>query len=185
MSRRTWQAGTLLAATLTTGLTAGVFADWAHTVMPGLGTTDDRVVVEAFLALDRAILGPGFLLVFLGALVATGVAVLVLRGDRRMPVAWVVAAFVLYLVAVVVTMAVHEPINGAVRAAGADLADPAVARTALQETRWAAWHVVRTVATTVAFGCLGWALVRYGRASAVDDHPGTAAAPPAALRRTP
>lgn len=37
--------------------------------MPGLGSTDDRTFVGAFRAIDRAILNPLFMLVFLGALV--------------------------------------------------------------------------------------------------------------------
>ena len=40
--RRSWQVATLLPATITTGLVAGVFGDWAHTIMRGLGSTDDR-----------------------------------------------------------------------------------------------------------------------------------------------
>jgi hypothetical protein len=39
-------------------------------------------------------------------------------------------------------------------------------RDAFHETRWVAWNIVRTVATTVAFGCLAWALVLHGRATA-------------------
>ena len=112
MNRRSWQVATLLPATLTMGLTAGVFGDWAHTIMPGLGTTDDRTFVGAFQALDRAILNPLFMLTFMGALAFTGVAaVLYLRGDSRAPLPWVATAFGLYLAAFVITMAVHEPLN--------------------------------------------------------------------------
>ncbi len=51
----------LLLATLTTGLTTGAYALSAHTVMPGLGRADDRTVVSAFQALDRAIVTPWFM----------------------------------------------------------------------------------------------------------------------------
>ena len=72
MSRRSLQVATLLPATLTMGLTAGVFGDWAHTIMPGLGTTDDRTFIGAFQALDRAILSsPLSLLAFVGGRAAT------------------------------------------------------------------------------------------------------------------
>jgi uncharacterized membrane protein len=30
-------------------------------------------------------------------------------------------------------------------------------------TPWVAWNIVRTLATTAAFGCLAWALVLRGR----------------------
>ncbi len=64
-------------------------------------------------------------------------------------------------------MGVHEPLNGVLRTAGDPdhIADVVAARDAFQETRWAAWHIVRTIATTAAFGCLAWALVLHGRAT--------------------
>jgi enamine deaminase RidA (YjgF/YER057c/UK114 family) len=45
MTKPNLQAFTLLSATLTMGLTAGWFGDWAHNIMPGLGATDDRTFV--------------------------------------------------------------------------------------------------------------------------------------------
>ena len=42
----------LIAAAITTGLTAGVFALYAHTIMPALQTIEDRTVVTAFTAGD-------------------------------------------------------------------------------------------------------------------------------------
>ncbi|MDN5854204.1 MAG: DUF1772 domain-containing protein [Actinomycetia bacterium] len=127
-----WQVVALLSTTLTMGLTAGVFGDWAHTIMPGLGTADDRTFVIAFQALDRAILNPLFMLTFMGALVFTGAAgLLCVRGGDR---------------------TAGEPDR---------ITDPAAVRDAFDESTWVAWHIVRTVATTVAFGCLAWALVRH------------------------
>src|SRR5262249_2341457 len=115
--------GTVLAAALlTTGLMAGVFGLYTHTIMPGLRHTDDRTFIGAFQATDKAILNPWFLAAFFGALVLTGLAAaLHLAGDRRHLLPWIGAAFVLYLIAVVITMAVNVPLNDALKAAG----DPA------------------------------------------------------------
>jgi uncharacterized membrane protein len=168
MSLRSWQVVTLLPATLTMGLTAGVFGDWAHTIMRGLHTTDDRTFVSAFQALDQAIMNPLFMLAFLGALMLSGIAaVLYLRDGDHSVLPWVAAAFGLYLAAVVITMAIHEPLNDDLRAAGDPdrIANPAAVRDAFHETRWVAWHIVRTITTTAAFGCLAWALVLHGRAT--------------------
>jgi uncharacterized membrane protein len=168
MTLRSWQLVALLAATLTTGLTAGVFGLYAHTIMPGLGTTDDRTFVGAFQSIDRAIINPLFMLVFLGALVSTGIAgVLGLRDDDRSVVVWVAVAFGLYLAAFVITIAVHVPLNDELKAAGNpdQIADLAAVRAAFHETRWIAWNIVRAVVTTVAFGCLAWSLVLHGRAT--------------------
>ena len=43
------------------------------------------------------------------------------------------------------------------------IADLSAVRGAFHETRWIAWNVVRAIASTVAFGCLAWALVLHGR----------------------
>ena len=90
---------------------------------------------------------------------------LYLRDDGRSVLPWIVAAFALYLVVVVITMAVHVPLNDDIKAAGNPerIADLAAVRDAFHETRWVAWNIVRAQATTVAFGCLTWALVLHGR----------------------
>jgi len=149
----------LITATMTTGLMAGVFGLYQHTVMPGLRHTDDRTFVGAFQAVDRAILNPWFLASFVGALVVTAVAAFLNPGR------WVVAALILYAVVVVITVAVHVPLNDAIKAAGEPdrIADLAAVRDRFDEARWAGWNLVRTIATTVAFGCLCAALVARGR----------------------
>jgi len=164
----TLELGTLLAATVTMGLMAGVFTEWAHTIMRGLGNTDDRTFVGAFQALDRAIMNPLFMATFLGALVLNGLAVvLYLRDGAGEARAWLIAALVLYAVVVVITMAVHVPLNDEIKAAGdPDRIDLVAVRAAFHETRWVAWNVVRAVASTAAFVCLAWALVLDGRAGA-------------------
>ena len=106
----------LLAATLTMGLVTGAFALYAHTIMPGLKTTDDRTFVAAFQAMDRAIINPWFMVTgFAGALVFTGAAARCASGG---PAAWIVVALVAYLIAVVITVAVNVPLNDAIKAAG-------------------------------------------------------------------
>jgi uncharacterized membrane protein len=168
MSVRTVQTISLFAATITMGLTAGVFGLYAHTIMRGLGGTDDRTFVGAFQAIDRAIMNPLFLLTFFGALVfSASAAVVYLRGDARPALPWILAAGLLYFVTVVITMVVNVPLNDALKAAGDPdrIADLAAVRANFDEARWIAWNVVRTVATTVAFGCLAWALVLHGRAT--------------------
>jgi len=157
---------TLIGATLTMGLAAGVFALFAHTIMPGLRGTDDRTFVDAFQHLDRAIINPWFMATaFLGALVCTVTAALTNRGSPAM--GWIIAALVLYLVTVVITVAVHVPLNDAIKAAGDPRnIDVAVVRQRFRESRWAAWNLARVATTTSAFGLLAWALVLYGRATA-------------------
>jgi uncharacterized membrane protein len=176
MSLKTAQVVSLVGATATSGLMAGVFGLYAHTIMRGLGKTDNRTFVGAFQAIDRAIINPLFMLAFFGALVSSGVtAALYLRDGDGSVLPWVVAGLALYLLVVVITMAVHLPLNDGIKAAGDPARiDVAAARTAFHETRWVAWNVVRVVANTAAFGCLMWALVLHGRAT--PDDPTTTAA---------
>ena len=160
------RAASLLGATLTMGLVTGTFALYAHTIMPGLKTTDDRTFVAAFQSLDRAIINPWFMITaFIGALVLTLVAALTSLG--RDPLPWVAAALALYLIAVVITIAVNVPLNDAIKAAGDPdrIKDVAAVRERFHEARWAAWNLVRTVTSAGAFACLAWALVAYGRTS--------------------
>jgi uncharacterized membrane protein len=163
------RALSLIAATMSMGLMAGVFGLYAHTVMPGLGRTDDRTFVGAFQAIDRAIINPWFLAGgFVGALVFTALAaVLHLPADRRSVLPWIAVALVLYLAVFVITVGVNVPLNDAIKAAGDPdrIADLAMVRERFDEARWVRWNNVRTVASTAAFGCLAWALVLFGRAT--------------------
>jgi uncharacterized membrane protein len=157
-----FRAVTLMAATLSTGLAAGAFVLYWHTIMPGLAKTDDRTSVGAFQALDRAIINPWFMAGgFLGALVFTLLAGIAHLGQDTLP--WIAAAFVLYLVTFVLTLAINVPLNDALKAAGDPASiDVAAARAAFDEARWARVNRVRVLLSTVAFGLLAWALVVYG-----------------------
>jgi uncharacterized membrane protein len=169
MSLRLAQTLSLVAATVTMGLTAGVMGLYAHTIMRGLGATDDRTFVGAFQAIDRAIINPLFMLTFFGALLLTGAAgFLHMRGDGdiRDVVPWVAVAGGLYLLAVIITMVVNVPLNDHIKAAGdPSRIDVTAVRAAFHETRWVAWNIVRTVATSAAFLALCWSLVLHGRAT--------------------
>jgi uncharacterized membrane protein len=156
---------TLLAATITVGLVAGVFFAYAVAVMPGLGETDDRTFVGAFQAMDRAIINPVFMAAFVGALAITGVTgALHLAEEARDVLPWIVVAFVLYLVVFIVTVGINVPLNDAIKAAGRpDNIDVAAVRARFHEARWAGWNIVRTVLTTASSSCLAWALIVNGR----------------------
>ncbi|WP_344081681.1 DUF1772 domain-containing protein [Luedemannella helvata] len=153
-----------LAATVTTGMMAGIFFAYSNSIMPGLRRVDDDTFVRTFAALDRAILNPLFLVGgFLGAPVLTGLAIVLhVVDDARSPVPWMAAALVLYLVTFVITVAVNVPRNDALKAADPATAGVAAIRAAFDERRWARWNLARTVLTTAAFALLAYGLVRTG-----------------------
>jgi len=165
MSNTILRTATLMGATLTMGLAAGVFAIFAHTIMPGLHKTDDRTFVAAFQAIDRAIINPWFMTTaFAGALVLTLTAAITNRGTPALP--WIAAALGLYLVAAIVTVAVNVPLNDALKAAGdPNHIDVHQVRAQFHEARWAAWNLFRVATTTAGFGLLTWALVLLGRST--------------------
>lgn len=154
------QAAALVVAAVTVGLMAGVFFAYAVAVMPGLARTDDRTFVGALQAMDRAIMNPVFLAVFLGALLFTGLATVFHLGeDARLVLPWVAGALVLYLATFVITIRVNVPLNDMIKAAGdPDRTDLPAVRERFDEATWARWNIVRAVLTTVALGCLVWAL---------------------------
>jgi uncharacterized membrane protein len=154
----------LVVATLLTGMTTGVIALYSHTLMPGLGKTDDRTFVAAVQSIDRAIINPWFMTTFFGGPILIGVAaVLDLGGARRAALPWIVVAFALHLAVVVITLAVHVPLNDAIKAAGdPDHIDLARVRAAFHESRWLMWNHVRLVAAAAAFVILTTVLATTG-----------------------
>ncbi|KAB1907011.1 DUF1772 domain-containing protein [Micromonospora sp. AMSO31t] len=153
------RAAVLLLATVTTGLTAGLFAAFAYAVMPGLARVDDRAFVAGMRSINQAILNGWFALCFGGALVCTLAAVLLhLPARLRGPLPWLIAGLALYVLVLAVTAAVNVPLNDRLEAGAARLVDPAELR-ATFESAWVRGNVVRTVLNTAAFGCLGVALL--------------------------
>ena len=155
----TLQLTALVAATITMGLSAGVFLLYGHTIMPGLRTTDDREFVVAFGAIDKAIINPVFMVsAFFGALVFTAAAAILQIEEDAF--AWIAAALVLYAVLVGITVRVHLPRNDALKAAvgEGEPDDPAAVRSAFDEATWVRWNWVRVVLNVTAFGLLCWAL---------------------------
>ena len=157
----------LIAATLTTGLMAGVFGLYSNAIMPGLRRTDDRTFVAAFQSIDRAIINPVFMATFLGALVLTALTGLLhFTGEARSLLPWIVAALVLYLVVFVLTIRVNVPRNNEIKAAGDvdRMTDVHGVRERFNEARWVRWNHLRAFASILAFGLLSWALIQSGQA---------------------
>lgn len=162
------QGATLMAATITIGIGAGVYLLYVFAIMPGLARTDDRTFVGAFQQIDTAIVGPFLLVFFIGPLVfAVLAAALHLGEDDRTTLAWIAIAIVLQLAMAGMTLRVNVPLNDGIKAAGdpSQINDIAAVRERFNEARWVRSNNVRAVAATVAFGCLAWALVLFGQSS--------------------
>ncbi len=158
------QTATLLAAVMSTGLMAGLFAGFAYAVMPGLDRSSDRTFVETMQGINKAILNPAFLLPFMAAIPLLALAAfLAWRGQGRPALPWLIAALVLYLIAFMVTSGVNVPLNDQLAKAGDvdHIKHLGTVRDHFERT-WGTWNVIRALLHTAAFACLAWALVVYG-----------------------
>jgi uncharacterized membrane protein len=164
--RRHESSGPVLgAATVTTGLCAGVWYAYACSVMPGLARSSDHSYVEVMQNINKVIQNPVFFASFLGAPVLTGIAAFSQRrrGEREM-LRWTVAAFVLSLITIGVTGALNVPLNNQLAAAGNPdhIGNLAHVRSQFAGP-WVAGNIARLIASTTALGCLARALTLRGR----------------------
>ena len=148
----------LVTAALVAGLQAGTYFTWATGVMPGLARVDDRTFVHSVQQINVAIVNPVFLATFLGAPVLAGAAA-VLAGPQARP--WAVAATVLAVGTVVITVAGNVPLNDALEAAGPvdRIEDLRAVREAF-EARWVRLNLARTLSSAGAVVALAVAAVR-------------------------
>lgn len=160
----TFGVATLVGATLATAMVAGLLFSFAHSVMPGLGTLDDRGFLTAFQRIDAAIANPWMMLTFLGSPALTLAALLLHLPDRSQALPWLVIALVLTVATVIITGAIHLPLNAAIQDAAPALLDAADHRSRFED-RWVHWNVVRTVTSTGSLVALSWALFLAGRSA--------------------
>jgi len=148
----------LLAATLTTGLMAGLFYAYSCSVMPALRGAEAPVLVEVMQRINRAIVNGWFLLCFVGAAVVgvLATALVAIDGEAAVLVP-AVLGLVLYLAQLAVTARINIPLNNGLDAAGS--ANPAATRETF-ERPWTRWNNVRTLLCTASLGSWCWALVQ-------------------------
>ncbi|MGW0432807.1 anthrone oxygenase family protein [Micromonospora sp. NPDC003197] len=157
------QVAVLIAATITTGLIAGLFYAYACSVMPGLRRTDDRTFVTAMRQINEAILNGWFAGIFVGAPVLTTAAVVLHLPTAGRPVLpWLIAALLLNTTTIAITFGINVPLNNDLAAGNPNSATLATIREKF-EAKWVRWNIVRAATPTAALACLTWALVLYGR----------------------
>ena len=144
----------LVAATITTGLMAGIFFAFTFSVMPGLARTEDRTFVESMQRINVAIVNPWFIFCFVGALVLSLLTAALHVRDAVLT--WAAAGFALYAATLAITFRFNIPLNNALDASPLD--DARQARASF-EVPWGRWNVVRVVTSIGAFACLTWALI--------------------------
>ena len=145
---------TLLASTVGAGLTAGLFYGFQVAVVRGLTKVDDVAYVTTFQAINRRILNPWFMTVFVGTPLLTAAAWWLNRKAPKPVVAAVSAALSANVAMLAITAAGNVPLN--------DKLDtyrtitPAVAAVARDhfETSWNRLNLARTAASVAGFASL-------------------------------
>lgn len=158
-----WWTGIVLGATLVViALVAGLNFTFAVAVMPNLAGVDDHTFMVITQRFNE---NPVFPISFTAALLLAILAiVLQARLAPGAAVRWIVAALVLYGIALAITGGIHLPLNEQISQAGDPdrVADLAHIRNQV-EAPWVAWNVVRTLFCTAAVAALARALLLHGR----------------------
>lgn len=141
----------LLLAGVLSALLAGFYLAFSLAIMPSLARLPDRVLVTTMQTVNRVIVRPEFVLLFLGA-PGFAVAALVLALVAGAPVLAVGVGALLQIASIVTTVAVNIPLNTALDRADPDdtagAGDIVRVREAF-ERPWVRAHLVRTACTTV------------------------------------
>jgi len=159
----TLENATLAAATIATGLGAGVYYTYQISVTRALAEVDDDAYVAAFQSINRTIVNPWFVSVFLGAPVLAGVALALHWGADRPLVAAIAAGLVLQVASVAITVAGNIPLNEALDREGVVTGAAATAARTAFEASWNRLHLARTVAAVGSFVAFGVASVLTSR----------------------
>lgn len=180
----------LVAATLATGLIAGVFYAYATSVMGALHQTDDRVFIDVMQRINVVIINPWFMIAFMGTVGFSILAgALHLGKEHRTTLIWLGVALVLNVIAFAVTSGLNVPLNDQLAAAGDPntITDLAAVRADF-ETTWVRWNIVRALVHTLAFLVLCGALFVAGQQhgkSAAAGSTGAAQRTPVAQHNAP
>ena len=146
---------TILASfsTVAVGLMSGIYWAFTTAVMPGLRDRDDRSFIVTMQSINRRILNPWFLTIFMGSLllpIATAIALFLDNdNDARW---WGIAGAIAAAVPFAITIGGNVPLNNALDAATPN-DDQAATRRAF-EGPWTRLNLWRTITATAALAVL-------------------------------
>ncbi|MQY16272.1 hypothetical protein SRB5_64700 [Streptomyces sp. RB5] len=139
----------LVLATVTTGLYVGLFFAFRFVFMPALGQGSDDEFTAVMRRINRVIVNPWFLALFLGVILWPLLAVFL--ADDRLLAGLGLAANV---VSHGITIGGNIPLNGALDRAPLDTPEQRLAAREAFEVRWNRLHTARTVVGVAGFALL-------------------------------
>lgn len=149
---------------LLTGLSAGLFFAWEISVIPGTKKVSDTTYIETMQAINRAIINPAFMVIFMGTLLMQIISVYQFRGTS--PFWWMLAATLIYAAGTVgVTMLGNVPLNDSLDATRlADFSSEQIESIrSSYERPWNWLHTVRTFFAVISFTLMQLAAFLYSQ----------------------
>lgn len=143
----------LYVAIILTGLSAGLFYAWQVSVIPGTKRVQDLTYIETMQKINRAIINPAFMLIFLGSVLTQIITVFLYRSSGS-PFWLILSATFMYGIGtVIVTGLGNVPLNNALD----ELNINGLSREKISkerhdyETPWNQLHIIRTGFSVLSF----------------------------------
>ncbi len=138
----------LILAIITSGLMAGIFFTWSNAVTPGIGKLHTMEYLRALQSMNRVILNPTFRVVFIGAVIMTALAPIVMyKAYPSTIILLLVLVFIIYWIGVFgVTFLGNIPLNRLLDTTNLDTISIENA-TALRTTIEAKWNYLNHIRT--------------------------------------
>ncbi len=147
----------LFLAVFLTGLSAGLFYAWEVSVIPGTKFISDKNYLEVMQSINRAILNPGFFIIFLGSfLLLLSSTFLQYRAAVNLSFWLLLVATVTYLICMGVTAFGNVPLNQGLDSLDLNkLGDyDLINQRNSFEAPWNLLHTFRTVCAVVSFAAV-------------------------------
>ena len=143
----------LLALVFTSGLLAGFFFAYWCSVMLGLKNVGDEVFVETMQQINAVLPNGRFIIPFFAPVFLSAIATwLTFADDANTAGWWSVAATVLAVITLGITVVRNVPMNNALAEAGTPVdASDALRVREEYESPWTAWNDVRTYTSALTF----------------------------------
>jgi uncharacterized membrane protein len=145
----------LLLATVTTGLSAGLFFAFSVAFNPALARLSDAEFIKTMQAINEVIENPVFFLAFFGAVILLPLAAYLYRDEIGKRFKLLILATVLYVIGCVgITMSANIPLNNTLAKVAVESSSEEELATARHDyvPPWNTWHTIRTVAAVAALG---------------------------------
>ena len=145
----------LLLASLSTGIMAGIFFIWTNAVKPGIGKLNDMGYLSAFQSMNRVILNPTFIGIFIAPVILIPLATFLHFDIFPVYKFWMLlAATLFYWIGTFgVTIRGNIPLNDILDKTNLDNISPEQAKSLREriENKWNSFNLIRTLTSVCAF----------------------------------